>query len=99
MHAGSKKNVFFFFFFFLIFAYTIVLCYASWRYNPFWGKPDTVMQGSNRNVVELTRTYALPLTALFWARIPDLRSMTSLVISLFKRLAHFRQLVSAIYSM
>jgi hypothetical protein len=54
------------------------------------------MRGSIKNVVELTRPYALPLTALFWAQIPDLRSMTSLVISLFERLVHFRRLVSAI---
>jgi hypothetical protein len=52
------------------------------------------MRGSLRNVVGLTRPYALPLPALFWAQIPDLRSMASLVISLFERLAHFRQLVS-----
>jgi hypothetical protein len=49
------------------------------------------MRSSLRNMVGLTRPYALPLTALFWAQIPDLRSMTSLVISLFERLVHFGQ--------
>jgi hypothetical protein len=61
---------------------------ASWRYNPFRGKPDTVMRGSLRNVVGLTRPYALPLPVLFWAQLPDLCSMTSFVISLFERLAY-----------
>jgi hypothetical protein len=37
------------------------------------GKPSTVMRGSLRNVVGLTRPYALPLTALFWA--PNTRSV------------------------
>jgi hypothetical protein len=56
-----------------------------------------VIWGSISNVVGLTRLYALPLTTLSWAQIPNLRSMTSCVISLLERLAHFRQLVSTIF--
>jgi hypothetical protein len=45
---------------------------ASWHYNSFRGKPDTVMRDSLRNVVGRTRPYALPLTALLWT--PNTRS-------------------------
>jgi hypothetical protein len=47
------------------------------------------MRGSLRNVVGFTRSYALPLTTLFWA--PNTRSVQhdQLCYLSFERLAHF----------
>jgi hypothetical protein len=56
------------------------------------------MWGSFWNVVGLTRPYALPLTALFWAQIPDLRSMTSLVIFILFFIYFFFSKIGALSS-
>jgi hypothetical protein len=74
----------------------MLLFNASLLYNPFRGKQDTVMRGSLRNVVRLTRPYIVPLAALFWA--PNTRSVQhdQLCYLSFEKLAYFQQLVRAI---